>query len=173
MITSCMTGASNPNFRRAALPLPASSFLHRSSTFIICFFSRPFSCSLGCLLLQQQTVLNEQLIGQFLGLLSIRSGMSGHSVQQQGHLVWAAVFTFNPYLLISINELLISIIHLLISINELLISINELLISINELLISINTVSSTVFIDIYNSVIDINKGIIDINNSFIDINKYG
>ena len=52
--------------------------------------------------------------------------------------VWAAVFTFNPYLLISINELMISIIHLLISINELLISINELLISINELLISIN-----------------------------------
>ena len=31
--------------------------------------------------------------------------------------VWAAVFTFNPYLLISINEFLISIIHLLISIN--------------------------------------------------------
>ena len=31
--------------------------------------------------------------------------------------LWAAVFTFNPYLLISINELLISIIHLLISIN--------------------------------------------------------
>ena len=28
--------------------------------------------------------------------------------------LWAAVFTFNPYLLISINELLISIIHLLI-----------------------------------------------------------
>ena len=52
--------------------------------------------------------------------------------------VWAALFTFNPYLLISINELLISIIHLLISINELLISINKLLISINELLISIN-----------------------------------
>ena len=80
--------------------------------------------------------------------------------------LWAAVFTFNPYLLISINELLISIIHLLIS-------INELLISINELLISINTASSTVFIDIYNEFIDINKGIIDINNSFIDINKYG
>ena len=35
-----------------------------------------------------------------------------------GATVWAAVFTFNPYLLISINELLISIIHLLISINE-------------------------------------------------------
>ena len=32
--------------------------------------------------------------------------------------LWAAVFTFNPYLLISINELLISIIHLLISINK-------------------------------------------------------
>ena len=32
--------------------------------------------------------------------------------------VWAAVFTFNPYLLISINELMISIIHLLISINK-------------------------------------------------------
>ena len=108
--------------------------------------------------------------------------------------LWAAVFTFNPYLLISINELMISIIHLLISINELLISINdllisindllisindllisinELLISINELLISINTSSSTVFIDINNSFIDINKGIIDINNAFIDINKYG
>ena len=43
--------------------------------------------------------------------------------------LWAAVFTFNPYLLISINELLISIIHLLISINELLISIIHLLIS--------------------------------------------
>ena len=41
-----------------------------------------------------------------------------------GKRVWAAVFTFNPYLLISINELTISIIHLLISINELLISIN-------------------------------------------------
>ena len=39
-------------------------------------------------------------------------------------LIWAAVFTFNPYLLISINELMISIIHLLISINKLLISIN-------------------------------------------------
>ena len=88
-------------------------------------------------------------------------------------VVWAAVFTFNPYLLISINELMISIIHLLISINELLISISELLISINDLLISINTSSSTVFIDINNSFIDINKGIIDINNSFIDINKYG
>ena len=50
-----------------------------------------------------------------------------------GRSIWAALFTFNPYLLISINELLISIIHLLISINELLISINELLISINEL----------------------------------------
>ena len=90
-----------------------------------------------------------------------------------GDGLWAAVFTFNPYLLISINELRISIIHLLISINELLISINELLISINELLISINTSSSTVFIDINNSFIDINKGIIDINNSFVDINKYG
>ena len=86
--------------------------------------------------------------------------------------VWAAVFTFNPYLLISINEFMISMIHLLISINELLISINELLISINEWLISINTSSSAVFIDINNSFIDINKGIIDINNSFIDINKY-
>ena len=37
--------------------------------------------------------------------------------QQTCRDVWAAVFTFNPYLLISINELLISIIHLLISIN--------------------------------------------------------
>ena len=37
--------------------------------------------------------------------------------------LWAAVFTFNPYLLISINQLFISIIHLLISINQLLISI--------------------------------------------------
>ena len=63
--------------------------------------------------------------------------------QPGSQLLWAAVFTFNPYLLISINELLISIIHLLIS-------INELLISINELLISINTLSLTVFIDIYN-----------------------
>ena len=62
--------------------------------------------------------------------------------------VWAAVFAFNPYLLISINELMISVIHLLISINELVISINKLLISMNELLISINTPSSTVFIDI-------------------------
>ena len=89
-----------------------------------------------------------------------------------GRYLWAGVFTFNPYLLISINELMISIIHLLIStnellisinellisINELLISINELLISINELLISINTSSSTVFIDINNSFIDINRG---------------
>ena len=33
-------------------------------------------------------------------------------------VLWAAVFTFNPYLLISINELRISIIHLLISINS-------------------------------------------------------
>ena len=74
-------------------------------------------------------------------------------------LLWAAVFTFNPYLLISINELLISIIHLLISINELLISINK--------------TSSTIFNYINNSFIDINKGIIYINNSFIDINKYG
>ena len=49
-------------------------------------------------------------------------GLPGDS----GRIVWAALFTFNPYLLISINELLISIIHLLISINELLISINEL-----------------------------------------------
>ena len=87
-------------------------------------------------------------------------------VPEQVVILWAAVFTFNPYLLISINELLISTIHLLIS-------INELLISINDLLISINTASSTVFIDIYNSFIDINKGFIDINNSFIDINKYG
>ena len=52
---------------------------------------------------------------------------------EKRRFLWAALFTFNPYLLISINELLISIIHLLISINELLISINELLISINEL----------------------------------------
>ena len=62
--------------------------------------------------------------------------------------VWAAVFTFNPYLLISINELLISIIHLLISIN-------------------IDTAS--IFIDINNSFIDINNSFIDINNSFIYI----
>ena len=91
--------------------------------------------------------------------------ITGAISDRRRHL-WAAVFTFNPYLLISINELLISIIHLLTS-------INELLISINELLISVNTASSTVFIDIYNSFIDINKGIIDINNSFIDIHKYG
>ena len=51
--------------------------------------------------------------------------------------LWAAVFTFNPYLFISINELLISIIHLLISIIHLLISIIHLLISIIHLLISI------------------------------------
>ena len=51
--------------------------------------------------------------------------------------LWAAVFTFNPYLLISINDLLISIIHLLISIIHLLISIIHLLISIIHLLISI------------------------------------
>ena len=38
------------------------------------------------------------------------------NVMQQRPL-WAAVLTFNPYLLISINELVISIIHLLISIN--------------------------------------------------------
>ena len=57
----------------------------------------------------------------------------------------AAVFTFNPYLLISINELLISIIHLLISIN----------------------------IDTASIFIDINNSFIDINNSFIDINKDG
>ena len=66
--------------------------------------------------------------------------------------LWAAVFTFNPYLLISINELLISIIHLLISLN-------------------IDTTS--IFIDINNSFIDINNSFIDINNSFIDINKDG
>ena len=59
--------------------------------------------------------------------------MSGVTKLDRIRNVWAALFTFNPYLLISINELLISIIHLLISINELLISINELLISINEL----------------------------------------
>ena len=58
--------------------------------------------------------------------------------------VWAAVFTCNPYLLISINELLISIIHLLISIN----------------------IDTSIFIDINNS-------FIDINNSFIGINKDG
>ena len=51
--------------------------------------------------------------------------------------LWASVFTFNPYLLISINQLLISIIDLLISTNQLLISIIDLLISINQLLISI------------------------------------
>ena len=55
--------------------------------------------------------------------------------------LWAAVFTFNPYLLISINELLISIIHLLIS-------INELLISIIHLLISIKMGADAIFIDI-------------------------
>ena len=75
--------------------------------------------------------------------------------------VWAAVFTFNPYLLISINELLISIIHLLISIKmapasifidiyiiHLLISLNELLISIIQLLISIKMDAGAIFIDI-------------------------
>ena len=62
--------------------------------------------------------------------------------------VWAAVFTFNPYLLISINELLISIIHLLISIINLLISIIHLLISIIHLLISINMATSALFLDI-------------------------
>ena len=56
-------------------------------------------------------------------------------------VVWAAVFTFNPYLLISINELLISIIHLLIS-------TIHLLISIIHLLISINMATSALFIDI-------------------------
>ena len=63
-------------------------------------------------------------------------------------LVWAAVFTFNPYLLISINDLLISIIHLLISIIHLLISIIHLLISIIHLLISINRMDVAIFIDI-------------------------
>ena len=62
--------------------------------------------------------------------------------------LWAAVFTFNPYLLISINELLISINEVLISINELLISINELLISIIHLLISINRTEVAICIDI-------------------------
>ena len=61
------------------------------------------------------------------------SGIGTGSLIGTGLRIDAALFTFNPYLLISINELLISIIHLLISINELLISINELLISINEL----------------------------------------
>ena len=88
------------------------------------------------------------------------------SLQKFHGKLWAAVFTFNPYLLISINELLISIIHLLIS-------INELLMSIIHLLISIKMAVSSLFIYINNSFIDINKGIIDINNSFIDINKYG
>ena len=73
------------------------------------------------------------------------SGVSGTSVadsvgSRRGS-IWAAVFTFNPYLLISINELLISI-------NELLISINELLISIIHLLISINRTEVAIFIDI-------------------------
>ena len=63
--------------------------------------------------------------------------------------IWAAVFTFNPYLLISINELLISIINLLISVN-------------------MDTLS--IFIDINNSFNDINNSFIDINDSFIDIN---
>ena len=58
-----------------------------------------------------------------------------------GHILWAAVFTFNPYLLISINELLISIIHLLIS-------IIHLLISIIHLLISLNMATSALFLDI-------------------------
>ena len=69
--------------------------------------------------------------------------------------LWAAVFTFNPYLLISIIELLISIIHLLISIIHLLISIIHLLISIIHLLISIihllisiNRTDVAIFIDI-------------------------
>ena len=72
------------------------------------------------------------------------------TIPDKGASLWAAVFTFYPYLLISINELLISIIHLLIS-------INELLISIIHLLISINMAASVIFIDINNSFIDINK----------------
>ena len=52
--------------------------------------------------------------------------------------VWAAVFTFNPYLLISINEI---------------IDINNSFIDINNSLIDINNS----FIDINNSFIDINK----------------
>ena len=81
---------------------------------------------------------------------------------RQAGPLWAAVFTFNPYLLISINELLISIIHLLISIIHLLISkihllisiihllisIIHLLISIIHLLISINMATSALFLDI-------------------------
>ena len=59
-----------------------------------------------------------------------------HSARAKYRGVWAAVFTFNPYLLISINELLISIIHLL---------------------ISIKMAPASIFIDIYNSFIDINK----------------
>ena len=81
------------------------------------------------------------------------------TVPAAGGNVWAAVFTFNPYLLISINELLISIIHLLISIN----------IDTTSIFIDINNS----FIDINNSFIDINNSFIDINNSFIDINKDG
>ena len=50
--------------------------------------------------------------------------------------LWAAVFTFNHYLLISINELFISII---------------------SLLISIKMDADDIFIDINNSFIDINK----------------
>ena len=49
----------------------------------------------------------------------------------QVEILWRAVFTFIPYLLISI-------INLLISINEFLISRIQFLISINEFLISIN-----------------------------------
>ena len=49
-------------------------------------------------------------------LTSSQHGLKDHPALQ---LLWAALFTFNPYLLISINELLISINELLISINEL------------------------------------------------------
>ena len=47
------------------------------------FFSRPFACYLGCHLIQQQTDPLEQLIGPFLGPLSIRLGISDYSIQQQ------------------------------------------------------------------------------------------
>ena len=62
--------------------------------------------------------------------------------------IWRAVFTFNPYLLISNIDLLISINAFLISRIELLISINEFLISRIHLLISIKMAPASIFIEI-------------------------
>ena len=97
-------------------------------------------------------------------------------------ILWRAVFTFNPYLLISrirfidIKNSFIDIKNSFIDIKNAFIDIKNSFIDIKNSFIDIKNSFIDIknsFIDIKNAFIDIKNSFIDIKNSFIDINKDG